>query len=244
MPQQPKNILIVFDFDWSFVDQDTDRWVFEVNSLGLRRKMENLESTVQWTDVVAMMLRDGHSKGMTREDIENALKILPVHPAMIRAVNHLKKSEDPVVTFFCLSNSNEVFIDTILKDKKLDDLFYRITTNPAEWQDDGLLVVRRRIDPNGPQHSCTVGCSPNMCKGEELSAFLNEHSEYDQVIYVGDGSNDFCPVLRLRKQDMVLARVSRGLQRRINKEGETMGLKCEVKYWDSAWEIEEVFRGL
>jgi hypothetical protein len=25
-----------------------------------------------------MMLRDGHSEGMTREDIENALKILPV----------------------------------------------------------------------------------------------------------------------------------------------------------------------
>jgi pyridoxal phosphate phosphatase PHOSPHO2 len=38
-----------------------------------------------------------------------------------------------------------------------------------------------------------------MCKGEELSAFLEEHGDYDQVIYVGDGSNDFCPVLRLRE---------------------------------------------
>lgn len=35
--------------------------------------------------------------------------------------------------------------------------------------------------------------------GEELDAFLKRHvSEFDQVIYVGDGSNDFCPVLRLR----------------------------------------------
>lgn len=29
--------LIVFDFDWSFVDQDTDRWVLEVLSTKARR---------------------------------------------------------------------------------------------------------------------------------------------------------------------------------------------------------------
>lgn len=32
--------LIVFDFDWSFVDQDTDRWVFEVLSTELRRLLQ------------------------------------------------------------------------------------------------------------------------------------------------------------------------------------------------------------
>lgn len=36
------------------MDQDTDRYVFEVNALHLRRKMENLESTVQWTDLVSV----------------------------------------------------------------------------------------------------------------------------------------------------------------------------------------------
>jgi pyridoxal phosphate phosphatase PHOSPHO2 len=29
--------LIVFDFDWSFVDQDTDRWVLEILSTKARR---------------------------------------------------------------------------------------------------------------------------------------------------------------------------------------------------------------
>jgi pyridoxal phosphate phosphatase PHOSPHO2 len=43
---------------------------------------------------------------------------------------------------------------------------------------------------------------------------------------------------------MVLARVSRGLERRIKRDGDDMGLKCQVKYWDSAWEIEEVFAAL
>ncbi len=34
---------------------------------------------------------------------------------MIRGVTHLKASADPKVTFICLSNSNQVFINTILE---------------------------------------------------------------------------------------------------------------------------------
>ncbi len=40
-----KKQLIVFDFDWSFVDQDTDRWVFEVLSTELRRKLQDRKSS-------------------------------------------------------------------------------------------------------------------------------------------------------------------------------------------------------
>jgi hypothetical protein len=40
MPKQ----LVVFDFDWSFVDQDTDRWVFEVLSTELRRLLQKRKS--------------------------------------------------------------------------------------------------------------------------------------------------------------------------------------------------------
>lgn len=39
-----------------------------------------------------------------------------------------------------------------------------------------------------------------MSTGEELTAFLERHSkDFDRIVYVGDGSNDFCPILRLRR---------------------------------------------
>jgi len=99
----------------------------------------------------------------------------------------------------------------------LTEIFDEIITNPATWTDDGLLKIRRRIDPDGPQHNCTAGCSPNMCKGsvsaikrtapdptkllyagQELEAFIARTGrKFDRVIYVGDGSNDFCPILRM-----------------------------------------------
>ncbi|PFH53831.1 hypothetical protein AMATHDRAFT_136744 [Amanita thiersii Skay4041] len=232
--------LVVYDFDWSMADQDTDRWIFEVLAPDLRRNMKKLKDKIQWTDLVAQTLRDAHKRGITREQIEHALRIMPFHPAMERAVKHLQAAGN--TTFLCLSNSNSVFISTILEAKNLQNLFKEIITNPAEWDESGLLKLRRKIDLDGPQHSCTVGCNPNMCKGEELEAFLNRHApRYNRIIYVGDGTNDFCPVLRLRSQDIVLCRNHRGLQKRIVKEG---GLQCQVKYWGGAWEVEEIFSSL
>jgi len=154
----------------------------------------------------------------------------------------LKAALNPQTTFFCLSNANSVFISTILESKGLSTLFEEIVTNPAEWDPSGLLKLRRKVDPSGPQHACKVGCSPNMCKGQELDAFLERHKpEFDRVIYVGDGSNDYCPVIRLRSQDMVFCRRYRGLEKRIAEDGEKDGLKCQVKYWAGAWEVEEMF---
>lgn len=83
----------------------------------------------------------------------------------------------------------------------MSDFFEEIITNPAEFQSSGLLELKRRVDPNGPQHGCKIGCSANMCKGDELDAFMQRNGGWDsvdRVVYVGDGGNDFCPLLRLR----------------------------------------------
>ncbi|KAH9978936.1 phosphatase phospho-type [Lactifluus volemus] len=243
MSKQVERQLIVFDFDWSMADQDSDRWVFEVLAPDIRRKLKNMKS--EWTDLVAMGLRELHEQGFTRQDIEGALRIMPFHPAMVRGVKTLKAAAKPQTSFLCLSSANSVYISTILESKGLQDLFTEIVTNPAEWESSGLLNLRRHIDPNGPQHNCPVGCNPNICKGSELDAFLKRHGvDYDRIIYVGDGSNDFCPALRLRSQDMVLCRRFRALERRIAQEGQTRGLKCQVRYWAGAWEVEENFKQL
>ena len=102
----------------------------------------------------------------------------------------------------------------------------------------------------------------HVALGEELEAFLERHRpSFDQIIYVGDGSNDYCPVLRLRRfawqilidliysrtsssQDAVLCRRLKGLEDRIEKEGPKDGLKCQVHKWTGAWEVEEHFNAL
>ena len=43
---------------------------------------------------------------------------------------------------------------------------------------------------------------------------------------------------------MVLCRRHRGLEKRIAKDGAKDGMKCQVKYWAGAWEVEEIFKSL
>lgn len=36
--------------------------------------------------------------------------------------------------------------------------------------------------------------------GQELSAYLSRQSNrFDRIVYIGDGSNDYCPIVRLRR---------------------------------------------
>lgn len=120
-------------------------------------------------------------------------------------------------------------------------LFTEIVTNPAHWEPNGLLRLTRRIPPDGPQHSCRVGCSANMCKGDELDAFQQRHADrkYERIVYVGDGGNDFCPIQRLGPNDVAFVRRNRGLAKRILDEG---GVQCTVRYWSGAWEAEQLLK--
>ncbi|KAL7010010.1 hypothetical protein EMMF5_000029 [Cystobasidiomycetes sp. EMM_F5] len=165
---------------------------------------------------------------------------------MQRGVRNLKNRKDVKTTFLCLSNSNQVYIETILEHKQLRDIFDQIITNPASFTDDGLLKVSRRIPASSEnQHTCKVGCSPNMCKGDELAAFLSaSQTKFQRIVYIGDGSNDFCPLLRLSSHDLALVRFDYGLARRIAKEGQSAGMTVPVKYWDGAWEVELAFAAL
>jgi hypothetical protein len=109
--------LLISDFDESFSDADTDRWVFEVLSPVLRRKFEEiaLSNTMQFTDMCASLLSDLHKEGKTPEDIVGAQRKVYVHPAMIRGVKELKSASSPKTECFLLSNSNEVYLKTVLE---------------------------------------------------------------------------------------------------------------------------------
>jgi len=248
--------LVVFDFDWSMVDQDSDRWLFEVLAPDIRRKIRDRPSTIQWTDLIAECLNDlsRQERGIQRQDIESAIRQTPFHPAMKRGIQLLKDPASTQSTLFILSNANTFFINTILQHQGIRCID-NLVNNPADFSDPAnphRLVLRRRVDPSGPQHGCTVGCDDNMCKGQELTRYLDaqrqsasEPDAFDRVIYIGDGSNDFCAVLRLRSQDVVFCRRFRGLERKIANEraqGEASRLRCAVEYWSGAWEIEEKFK--
>jgi pyridoxal phosphate phosphatase PHOSPHO2 len=86
-----------------------------------------------------------------------------------------------------------------------------------------------------------------MCKGNELDEYLAAHGgkdSFDRICYVGDGGNDFCPLLRMRKEDIAFVRQGFELEERVKNEGGKQGAKIDVKLWEQAWQIDEYFKQL
>lgn len=99
----------------SLVDQDTDRWVHEVLAPELRAELQRCKGAEQFTDLCARLLVKLHDMGKTKAEICEALTLLPFHPGVKRAITQLKLDRKNVDTdLFLLSNSNTVYISTIL----------------------------------------------------------------------------------------------------------------------------------
>jgi hypothetical protein len=86
-----------------------------------------------------------------------------------------------------------------------------------------------------------------MCKGNELDEYLQANGgkdSYTRIAYIGDGGNDFCPLLRMRQGDIAYVRKGFELEERVDKEGPKCGLQVDVKLWEQAWQIDEWVHGM
>lgn len=132
----------------------------------------------------------------------------------------------------------QVFIEQILQQCGVNNVFSSVYTNPASFDADGCLSLK----PFHQQDWCEIS-SVNMCKGH----ILDDHRQrgkptYDLVAYVGDGANDLCPSLRLSPTDLVFARQGFTLAERI---ADVDGQKpvAKVVLWDTGFQILEALRG-
>ncbi|XWS26397.1 hypothetical protein CRYUN_Cryun26dG0028800 [Craigia yunnanensis] len=106
-----------------------------------------------------------------------------------------------------ISDANVFFIKAILKNHGLLDCFSEINTNPSYVDGEGRLRVSPYLDFESSSHGCNI-CPPNMCKGliiERIQASVSA-TRKKRFIYLGDGTADFCPGLKLREDDFLMPR--------------------------------------
>ncbi|KAG0316088.1 hypothetical protein BGZ99_007044 [Dissophora globulifera] len=220
--------LVVFDFDWTLIEADTDIWVIQGQGGEVARQQEALYGTMQWTDLQDQLLGQLYDQGITRQDLETSLRGIPFAPEMAAALRLIKSQGAELCI---ISDSNSFYIDTVLKNHGLDQLFSKIITNPCHFDTDGRPHVTRLHGLDQPPHHCTMPCNVNLCKGRELQKLMDSQT-WDQVIYMGDSTNDFCPSTRLAAHtDVVLARANMLLEKEIKSH--PGAIKAKVVYWNS-----------
>ena len=160
-----------------------------------------------------------------------------------------------------VSDANLFFIETILKHLGVMDCFSEINTNPSFVDEEGRLRIFPHHDFTSSSHGCTL-CPPNMCKVMEdfqstylvsiqfisvtdFEFFLQQgvvikriqaSISTEKFIYLGDGSGDFCPSLKLGDGDYVMPRKNFPLWDLICRNPNL--IKAEVHEWSDGEELE------
>ncbi|KAK2654054.1 hypothetical protein Ddye_013910 [Dipteronia dyeriana] len=228
-------IVAVFDFDKTIIDLDSDNWV--VDELGGTELFNQLLPTMPWNSLMDKMMKELHSQGKTIEDIEEVLKRVPIHPRIIPAI---KSAHALGCELRILSDANMFFIEAILNHLGLKDYFSEINSNPSFVDEEGRLRILPYHDFTTYSHGCSL-CPPNMCKGliiERIQASLAKEGDKKKMIYLGDGSGDYCPSLKLKEDDHVMPRKNFPLWDLIFSNPNK--IKAEIHEWTNGEELEKV----
>ncbi|XP_059634853.1 thiamine phosphate phosphatase-like protein [Cornus florida] len=227
-------IMIIFDFDRTLIDDDSDRWV--VMEMGLTHLFNQLLPKLPWNSLMDRMMKELHSQGISTEEIAECLKRVPLNPQIIEAI---KSAHALGCELRIISDANQFFIEKILKHHGIFGFFSEINTNPTVEDREGRLWIFPYHELASSPHCC-IRCPPHMCKGlviERIRASISEN-EKKRIIYLGDGNGDFCPSLKLEERDHVMPRKKFPLWERIREN--PMHIKAEVHEWSDGEELKRI----
>ncbi|XP_031257848.1 inorganic pyrophosphatase 1-like [Pistacia vera] len=228
-------IVVVFDFDKTIIDCDSDNWV--IDELGATELFNQLLPTMPWNSLMDRMMKELHDLGKTIEDITEVLKRTPIHPRNIPAI---KSAHDLGCDLKIVSDANTFFIETFLKHHGIWELFSEIHTNPSFVDDEGRLRIFPHHDftnTKSPLDCNTNLCPPNMCKAMVIEKIQACNTD-KKFIYLGDGIGDFCPSLKLKNGDYLMPRKNFPVWDLICKNQKL--IKAEIHQWSDGQEMEHV----
>ncbi|XP_011403524.1 PREDICTED: pyridoxal phosphate phosphatase PHOSPHO2-like [Amphimedon queenslandica] len=209
-----EKVLFVFDFDHTLIDDNCDTYAMNVApQLNLIEKVHEMRKEFTlWITMMNYVMKAQYEHGSKPEDVLRVMKEIDLIGPMKRTLEKIK--EHPLVDAIIVSDANSFFIRAILENHNLADVFKTIHTNPACFNESGCLEISHYH-----AHCCTrCRKTPNMCKGLIMHSIAEERSTYSRIVYVGDGSNDYCAAMHLSPRDHVVARTGYGLAKRIAAE--------------------------
>uniref|UniRef100_K3WZN6 Uncharacterized protein n=1 Tax=Globisporangium ultimum (strain ATCC 200006 / CBS 805.95 / DAOM BR144) TaxID=431595 RepID=K3WZN6_GLOUD len=242
------SVLVVFDYDWSLVNENSDTFVFRQLHPALLETLAERYRLLQppsWTKLMDELLRDLalQQPHVSAAIIRDTLARIPVLDKMLDAVRLAVETHGAVLKI--VSDANTVYIDAMVAHHGLERHVSEVFTNPGFFDD--ADAKRLRVEPYHALHLDPHGCAncpANMCKGQILDKILSER-RFSHVLYVGDGTGDFCPSTRLSPNDVVFARAndadgkSYGLLKKLQANQDKVAAK--VVPWSSGEDIYNQF---
>ncbi|CAG9858937.1 unnamed protein product [Phyllotreta striolata] len=133
--------LAVFDFDHTIIHDNSD--VVVMNMLDQKKippEVKQLHKSDGWTMFMQGIFDLLHKECIMESAIRSVLVSLPEVPGMINLIRELHEEHNYDVII--ISDSNSFFINSWLEDKGLKEHVLKVFTNPAQFDETGLLNIK------------------------------------------------------------------------------------------------------
>ena len=236
MKEKAKKTLLIFDFDKTILNDDSFGHII-LNTL-TKEELQIIYNNrnENWVDGYNYALKQLKSHGITKEKFNEMLNQISLTQGMSELFNYIKEKKENYDSII-LSSNYEYVIKYILNKNNIIDIFLDIITNPSreanqDEKEQFIYVLKKQ------EHNCKI-CNPCSCKKNEFEEFCNTHdmNNYDKVIFICDGFNDFCLAVDLGENDITLMRKNFALYKKIKSKNFENNLKCKVQAWESGNDI-------
>jgi len=225
------------DFDHSLLEYDnTDMLILEklcpsILEHGGDEEMEYRKKG-DWNGCMNRRFERLAEANVTKEDIIDCFRKCLLTENSLQYLKLFKEHNIPV---HIISDSNTLFIEAILESSNALQYISSIHTNPHAFVGNKLTIGKYHEESN-----CHINtCPRNICKGAVVKGILEkldaEELKPQMKIYVGDGSNDYCPCTIFGENDLIFAKKNYPLHKKIlNNQGD---VKSRVVEWEHSLEI-------
>ncbi|KAK4879915.1 hypothetical protein RN001_008061 [Aquatica leii] len=238
--------LAVFDFDSTICLYNSDN---VIRNLLPKEVIEDYEQEQQfsltgWTKYMQGVFELLFNRQIDEAKMTKAIFEIPPIDGMPTLIRELVNMNfDNII----ISDANSYFINKWLEQQQLVDCIKQIFTNPAQFEDGCLKIEMYHV-----QRTCSLS-TINLCKGQILDEFLEkqrlEGVNYERIVYVGDGTNDFCPILRLNSGDLACCRsgfscasIVKDVLNKKPYKNKLYEINADVMMWDNGHDILNVVK--
>ena len=179
IPPEDRVYKVFVDFDGTITQTDVGEHMFlkfgdpdKANDIIRRWINKEITSTESWILLCKTV------KGFKQEEFDDFLSGIKIDPGFIVFENYCRDNQ---IDIFVLSDGLDYYIDKVLAQNELSHL--KVYSNKLEFDADNNLV------PSFPytDEEC------DQCANCKRNHILNNSSDEDYTIYIGDGYSDTCP---------------------------------------------------
>lgn len=190
--------LLVYDFDNTIVDGFSD--FHAVNLIKDKfRKAEILAKygKSSWLEVMQEVFLELKRQNIDATLVKNAVSNCKINEGFMDLFEYVNNNQNYYDSMI-VSGANSLFINWIMERYKQQIALFAL---PSNIEEDSFIKVDKMHE-----HNCNL-CSFEQCKKKVISEYLeNSKNTYRNIIFIGDGHNDYCPAVWLKETDYILPR--------------------------------------